>query len=67
MGRRDWSVRFALTGCGCSMCRNLNIWDVFWTNQLQMRQCRRKVESRRRDVGAIRSLANARSLQLLVC
>ena len=40
--------------------RNLNIWDVFWTNQVQMGQCSRKVASGRRVAGAIRSLVNAR-------
>ena len=25
-------------GYDWSMCQNLNIWDVFWTNQVQMRQ-----------------------------
>ena len=45
-------------------CRNLNIWDVFWTNQIQMRQCRRKVVRGGRVAGAIRSLVNARGLQL---
>ena len=41
------------------MSQNLNTWDVFW-----MRQCSRKVVSVRRVAGAIRSLVNARSLQL---
>ena len=41
-----------------------NTWDVFWTNEVQMRQCSRRVASRRRVAGAIRSLINARSLQL---
>ena len=22
----------------CNMCQNLNTWDVFWINQMQMRQ-----------------------------
>ena len=52
-GEEDWSVKFAWTGCDWSMCWNLNIWDVFWTNQVQMRQSVRIV------AGAIRSLANA--------
>ena len=37
---------------------NLNIWDVFRTNQVQMEQCSRKV------TGTIRSLVNVRDLQL---
>ena len=47
------------------MSRNLNIWDVFWTNKVQMRQ---SVVGRWRVgggvAGAIRSLVNAWSLQL---
>ena len=27
-----------VTGCDWSICRNLNILDAFWTNQVQMRQ-----------------------------
>ena len=42
-------------GCNWSMCQNLNTWDVFWTNQVLMRQLRRKVASGRRVAGAIRS------------
>ena len=30
-------------GCDWNICLNLNVWDVFWMNQVQMRQCRRKV------------------------
>ena len=41
------------------MSQNLNTWDVFWTSE-----CSRKVASGRRVAGAIRSLVNARSLQL---
>ena len=41
-------------GCDCSMCWNLNIWDVFWMNQVQM------TLSGRRVAGAVRSLVNAR-------
>ena len=33
-------------------------------NQVQMRQCRRKVASGRRVAGGMRSLVNARGLQL---
>ena len=51
-------------GCGWSMCRNLNILDVFWMNRVQMRQCRRKVAIGMRVAGAIRSLVNTRDLQL---
>ena len=42
------------------MSRNLNTWDVLWTKAV----CRRKVASGRRVAGAVRSLVNARSLQL---
>ena len=42
----------------------LNIWGVFWMNQVHMKQCRRKAASGKRDGGAIRSLVNARGLQL---
>ena len=31
-------MRFAWTGCDLSMYRNLNIWDVFQMNKVQMRQ-----------------------------
>ena len=46
------------------MSHNLNTWDVFWMNQVETRQCSRKVASGRRVAGAIRFLVNARSLQL---
>ena len=46
------------------MSRNFNTWDVFWTNQVQMIQCSRKVESGRGVAGANRSLVNTRSWQL---
>ena len=46
------------------MSRNLNTWDAFSMNQVQMRQCSRKVASGRKVSVAIRSLVNARSLQL---
>ena len=46
------------------MSQNLNIWDVFWTNQVQMDKCSRNVVSGRRVADAIRSLVNARDLQL---
>ena len=47
------------------MSPNLNTWDVFWTNQVQMRQeYSRNVESGRKVAGVIRSLVNARSLRL---
>ena len=52
-------MRFAWTGCDWSICWNLNIWDVFWMNQVQMS----KVSSGRRVAGAIRSLINAKGLQ----
>ena len=60
MCRRDWCVMFAQSGYDWSMRQNLNIWGVFWTNQVQMRQCRRKVESGSRVAGAIRFLVNGR-------
>ena len=43
------------------MSRNLNIWDVFWTNRAQMGQNAKG----RRVAGAIRSLVNARDFQLV--
>ena len=44
---------------------NLNIWGVFWTNQVQMgAECSREVASWRRVADAIRSLVIARDLQL---
>ena len=45
------------------MSLNLNIWGVFWTNQVQMEQSR-KVVSGRKIAGAIRFLVNARDFQL---
>ena len=45
------------------MSQNLNIWDVFWLNQVHRKQ---KVVSGRRVAGAIRCLANPRDLQLSV-
>ena len=46
------------------MPRNLNIWDVFWANQVQMEaECTRKVAIGRRVAGAIWSLVHARDLQ----
>ena len=38
------------------MSRNLNAWDLFWTNS-------RKVASGKRIAGDIRAMVNARSLQ----
>ena len=26
-------------GCGWSTCQNLNTYDIFWMNKVQMRQC----------------------------
>ena len=46
------------------MSRNLNTWDVLWVNQVEMMQCRRKVASGKKTTGVIRSLINARILQL---
>ena len=46
------------------MSQNLNTWDVFYMNQVQMRQCSRKGGSGRRVACGIRSLFNVRSLQL---
>ena len=42
-------------GCNWSICWNFNIWDVFWMNQVQMRQYFRMKASGRRVAGAIRS------------
>ena len=43
----------------------LNTWGAFWKNQAQMdAECSRKVASGRRVAGAIKSLVNARDLQL---
>ena len=50
-------------GCNWSMFQNLNTCDVFWMNQVEMGQFCRKVENRR-VAGTIRSLVNARNLQL---
>ena len=43
-----------------STSRNLNIWDVFWTDGAE---CSRKVASGRRVADAIRSLVNVRDFQ----
>ena len=37
---------------------------MFWTNQVQMKRCGRKVTSGRKVAGAISSLVNAKDLQL---
>ena len=42
------------------MSRNSNIWDVSWTNQIQIGQ----VASGKRVADAIRSFVNARDLQI---
>ena len=34
----EMCMRFAWMGGDWSICQNLNIWDVFWMNQVQMRQ-----------------------------
>ena len=48
-----------------SMSQNLNIWDVVWMNQVQIRaNCSRKVQSGRMVAGAFRRLVNAKDLQL---
>ena len=46
------------------MSRNLNIWDVFYESGTDGAECNMKVASVRRVAGAIRSLVNARHLQL---
>ena len=51
-------------GCDWNICLNLNVWDVFWMNQVQMRECRRKVMNGKRLAGGTRSLVNSRGLQL---
>ena len=43
------------------MSENLNVWGAFCTNGAE---CSRKVASGRRLAGAIRSLVNARDVQL---
>ena len=43
-------------GYDWSICWNLNIWDMFRMNQVQMRQCHRKVISGKRVSGIIRGL-----------
>ena len=46
------------------MSRNLNIWGVLDESGTDGAECNRKVASERRVAGAIRSLVNARDLQL---
>ena len=46
-------MRFAWTGCDLSMYRNLNIWDVFQMNKVQMRQ---SLEGRWRVGGGLQVL-----------
>ena len=61
-GEEGWCVRFSW-----SMCRNLNIWGVFWTNEVQMRQStvgRCRMEGGLQPAGGIRSLVKAMGLQL---
>ena len=43
------------------MSRNLNTWDVLWTNEAE---CSRKVTSERMVAGAVRSMVNAMNLKL---
>ena len=57
-------MRFTQLGFVESKSWNLNIFNVFWTNQVHTWQSSRKVENRRRVTGAIRSLVNARNLQV---
>ena len=47
-------------GCSWNICEDLNTWNVFWLNQVQVR----KVASGRRVTGAFRFLFNARAFQL---
>ena len=47
-----------------SMSQNLNIWSVLDKSGMDGEECSRKVASGRRVAGAIRSLLNARDLQL---
>ena len=52
-------------GCDWSICWNLNTWDVFHMNQVQMsKRVVEKVESGRRVADAIKSLVNASGFQL---
>ena len=46
------------------MSQNLNIWSVLDESGTDGEDCSRKVVSRRRVAGVIRSLVNARDLQL---
>ena len=63
-GEEGLECKVSVDGCSCSMCQNLNNWDMFWMNHVQMRQSCRKVGSGRRVAGAISSLVNAKDLQL---
>ena len=63
MERKDWS-EVIVDGCHWSRSQNLNAWDVFWMNWIQMRQCCRKIANGRRVAGDIRSLVIARDLKL---
>ena len=46
------------------MCQNLNIWVMFWMNQVRNDAvCHRKVESGMNVAGTIRSLVNVKGLQ----
>ena len=52
-------------GWDCCMCRNLSILDVFFNESVSDEtECLRKMASGRRVAGTIRSLVNARDLQL---
>ena len=54
-------MNFAWTGCDCSICRNLNIWNVVLDESgTDEAKFRRKLASGRRVAGAVRSLFNAR-------
>ena len=58
-------MRFEQTGCDWSMCQNLNTWDLFWTNQVQMGEFRRKVSSGRKIAGVIRLMLGVCSFSVL--
>ena len=60
-GKEGLKYEVHVDGIRLSMSWNLNIWGVFWINQVQMEQ---NVIERWRFAGAIRSLVNARDLQL---
>ena len=58
-------MRLVQIVCDWSMCQNLNTWSVFLDESgSDEAECHAKVASGRRVAGAIRSLVNAKDLQL---